>query len=202
MAAMKRQEAIRECGIDFADRRNLVLPQGGGFKPASRPSKDLNKLNPRITGLPHSSMAAITLCRSAASQSKDESPTPLHLRHNLPPLVEFTSHVQPPSKVHDSQIMVQVYAVAVDYLDVAVLDDKTNADVRKYIPGRSFVGRCLAVGSHEKEIVRGDLVIGLVDIKKVSWGLAVLTPSPEHYASTCSSRGGELPARHRILDSP
>lgn len=90
----------------------------------------------------------------------------MHLRHNLPPPVDFSSHIRPPSKIGHAQILVQVYAVAVDYLDVAALDHKTPHDVGKWIPGRSFVGRCLAVGGDEKDIVRGDVVMGLLDIKK------------------------------------
>jgi hypothetical protein len=61
-----------------------------------------------------------------------------------------------------------VYAVAIDGFDMAVLDIKGRADVGKWVPGRSFVGRCLQVGSYEKELVRGDLVMGLCDVRKVS----------------------------------
>lgn len=64
--------------------------------------------------------------------------------------------------------MVNVYAVAVDWVDVAEVDRKEKYDVGKWIPGRSFVGRCLAVGVEEKEFLRGDLIMGLTPIKKVS----------------------------------
>ena len=105
-------------------------------------------------------MAAITL---ATLPSRD---TPLHLRSQNPP-VDFTSYICPPIKVGSGQLLVQVYATAVDEWDIRALDEKTKADVHKWVPGRSFVGRCLSVGSEEKDIVRGDIVIGLMDIKKV-----------------------------------
>jgi threonine dehydrogenase-like Zn-dependent dehydrogenase len=60
-----------------------------------------------------------------------------------------------------------VYAVAVDGVDVEALEEKGRGEVGKWVPGRSFVGRCLAVGADEKDVVRGDIVIGLLDIRKV-----------------------------------
>ncbi|KAL1409095.1 hypothetical protein Q8F55_005919 [Vanrija albida] len=141
---------------------NLILPTGGGF--ADHHARRSSDLDSRVLGLPHAAMAAITLSSAAPIHQKD--PTPMHLRHHLPAPVDFSSHVKPPGKVHASQILVQVYAVAIDYVDVLALDDKTRADVGKWIPGRSFVGRCIAVGEHEKDIHRGDIVVGLVDIKK------------------------------------
>jgi NADPH:quinone reductase-like Zn-dependent oxidoreductase len=82
--------------------------------------------------------------------------------------VDFTSHIAPPTKVGDREVMVQVYAVAVDSADIAALDERGVADVGKFIPGRSFVGRLLVIGDDEKDLQRGDLVMGLLDIKKVS----------------------------------
>lgn len=64
-------------------------------------------------------------------------------------------------------MLVQVYAVAVDQVDVRAVDEKGRGDVGKYVPGRSFVGRALVVGTDEKEVVRGDVVMGLLDIRKV-----------------------------------
>lgn len=108
-------------------------------------------------------MAAITLSTAASRMSA----TPVHLRHQLPPPVDFSSHLKPPTKVTNSQILIQVYAVAVDDIDVHALESKGRGDVGKWVPGRSFVGRCLSIGAEEKEIVRGDIVLGLVDVKKV-----------------------------------
>lgn len=139
----------------------LVLPKATNSTPA------LGKFDARLTGLPHSSMTAITLSSSLMStKERHESPTPVHLRQNLSPPVDFTSHVPPPTKVGNSQLLVQVYAAAVDVSDITALEDKVTADVGKWIPGRSFVGRALVVGQDEESIHRGDIVIGLSDIKK------------------------------------
>jgi D-arabinose 1-dehydrogenase-like Zn-dependent alcohol dehydrogenase len=93
--------------------------------------------------------------------------TPTHLRDQNPP-VDFVSHLKPPSKVTNSQILVQVYATAIDSLDIRALDDKNRGDISKWVPGRSFVGRCMTVGVEEKEIVRGDIVIGIIELRKAS----------------------------------
>ncbi|KAK4683889.1 hypothetical protein P7C73_g6325, partial [Tremellales sp. Uapishka_1] len=139
---------------------SLVLPIGA-YTPLN-PAKTASEINARILGLPHAAMAAITLSSSLSFKSA----TPLHLRHHLPLPVDFSSHLRPPTKVSNSQVLLQVYAVAIDEVDVKQLEDKGKSDVGKWVPGRSFAGRCLQVGAEEKEIVRGDLVIGLMDVRK------------------------------------
>lgn len=141
---------------------NLILPSGA-YRPTD-PSKSANLIDSRILGLPHATMASIVLSTSAYRIAA----TPAHLRHQIPPPVDFASHLLPPTKVSDSQILIQVYAVGVDALDVSTTYEKGKVDVGKWVPGRSFVGRCLQIGADEKDIVRGDIVIGLVDVKKVS----------------------------------
>lgn len=142
---------------------HLILPLGA-YK-QSNPAKPTPDLDARILGLPHASMASITL----RSTFDHHNATPAHLRDQLPPLVEFSSHTKPPQegKMGKNQVLVQVYAVAVDQLDVHAVDEKGKGNVGKYVPGRSFVGRALVVGTDEKEVVRGDVVIGLLDIRKV-----------------------------------
>lgn len=140
----------------------LILPTGA-YQPL-HPSKSTSSINNRVLGLPHATMAALVL---SSSTHRVRSDTPAHLRAQLPPPVDFSSHIKPPTKVSDSQILVQVYAVGIDGFDLAALDVKGRADVGKWVPGRSFVGRCLQVGSYEKELVRGDLVMGLMDVRKV-----------------------------------
>jgi NADPH:quinone reductase-like Zn-dependent oxidoreductase len=110
-------------------------------------------------------MAAITL--STAAHRVALSGTPLHLRHQLAPPVDWSSHLKPPVKVGSTTVLVQIYAVAVDELDIKILEEKGKADVGKWVPGRSFVGRCLMVSTEEKDIVRGDIVVGLLDSRKV-----------------------------------
>ncbi|WVQ67676.1 uncharacterized protein L199_005880 [Kwoniella botswanensis] len=141
---------------------NLVLPSGA-YRPIN-PAKSANSngLDSRILGMPHATMASIVLTTTFSRHSS----TPAHLRDQLPPLVDFSSHLKPPTKVGDSQLLVQVYAVAIDQIDVRALDEKARWEVGKYVPGRSFIGRALTVGADEKEVVRGDLVIGILDIRK------------------------------------
>lgn len=141
----------------------MVLPKGGAYKPG-----DPNKTAPdlQLLGVPSSSMAAITLSSALHNYHlKHESPTPAHLRWTLPPPVDFST-VAPPQRVTSTQILVQVYAVAVDWLDIVMLDDRGRGDVGRWIPGRSFVGRCITTGADEKDIARGDIVMGLMDIKR------------------------------------
>lgn len=111
--------------------------------------------------MPHASMAAIVFSTVA---NRD---TPAHLRDQSPP-VDFSSHLKPPGKVGNSQLLVQVYATAIDEIDVRALDQKGRGDIGKWVPGRSFVGRCMATGPEEKDLVRGDIVMGIMDVKKVS----------------------------------
>ncbi|KLT40545.1 hypothetical protein CC85DRAFT_293189 [Cutaneotrichosporon oleaginosum] len=142
---------------------NMVLPKGGSFKP-SDPMKAKGP-DLQLLGVPPTSMAAITLSSALHTYHlKHESPTPAHLRWTLPPPVDFST-VAPPQHVSNTQILIQVYAVAVDWLDIAALDEKHKHDVGRWIPGRSFVGRCITTGVDEKEIARGDVVIGLLDIR-------------------------------------
>lgn len=140
----------------------MVLP-AGAYVPSDPNRKRTSIIDPRVLGLPHTTMATLCLSHSAHRLPM----TPLHLRGNLPPPVDFTSHIRPPTKVGNKEILVQVYAVAVDELDVMSVEEKGKGEVGKWVPGRSFVGRCLGVGGEEKEIVRGEIVVGLLDIRKV-----------------------------------
>lgn len=145
----------------------LILPQGGGYRPAD-PMKSAGSIDHRILGMPTGAMGAITFQSSAylrARKSK-EAPTPKHLQQFLPSPVDFSSHLQPPTKVAKHQILLQVYAVTVDAVDIKSCDLKTESDVGKFIPGRSFVGRAVTVGTDEGEIFRGDMVMGLVDVRR------------------------------------
>lgn len=144
----------------------MVLP-AGAFVPSDPNRKRTSIIDSRVLGLPHTTMA--TLCLSSSAHRLPM--TPLHLRGNLPPPVDFTSHVKPPAKVGSRELLVQVYAVAVDQLDVRTVEEKGKGDVGRWVPGRSFVGRSLEVGKEEKEITRGEIVVGLLDIRKVSYNL-------------------------------
>lgn len=175
-----RGDSVPLQGADGLDQptsgyTSLVLPVGS-YRP-SDPLKTSNKLDPRVTGMPHAAMSTITLSPSAASLSrkssrtglfKHESPTPAHLLADLPPPVSFSSHQAPPAKISDSQVLVQVYAVALDRFDSDMVHELSGAGkgIDKWVPGRSFVGRALEVGADVRVIAKGDLVMGVTDIKK------------------------------------
>lgn len=175
-----RGDSVPLQGADGLDQpstgyTSLVLPVGS-YRP-SDPLKSSNKLDPRVVGMPHAAMSTITLSPSAASLSrrssrtglfKHESPTPAHLLADLPPPVSFSSHQPPPSKISDSQVLVQVYAVALDRFDSDMVHELSGAGrgIDKWVPGRSFVGRALEVGADVRVIAKGDLVMGVTDIKK------------------------------------
>ncbi|EIW70664.1 hypothetical protein TREMEDRAFT_61172 [Tremella mesenterica DSM 1558] len=137
---------------------SLILPSGA-YKP-SDPSRFIHSIDYRSLRMPQSTMAAITLSTLPIHS------TPLHLRNQLPPPIDFSSHLKPPTKVNSGQILVQVYAVAIDEFDVKILESKSRNDIGRWVPGRSFVGRCLKTSSEEVEIVRGELIMGLMDLKK------------------------------------
>jgi hypothetical protein len=157
----------------------MVLPMGA-YKPVLDPTKNSNKLDARVLGMPSSSMSSVTLSGAANGSPKrrlsltglarPSSVTPSHLRGDSPPAVTFSAHQAPPSKISSSQALVQVYAVALDRFDFDMVKEKSAAGsgAGKWVPGRTFVGRALEVGAEVKQITKGDMVIGLVDIKKVS----------------------------------
>ena len=64
----------------------------------------------------------------------------------------------------------QVHAVSLDKFDSDMVKEKatSGSGAGKWIPGRSFVGRALNVGADVRVIAKGDIVMGLVDIRKVS----------------------------------
>jgi NADPH:quinone reductase-like Zn-dependent oxidoreductase len=67
-------------------------------------------------------------------------------------------------------VLVQVQAVSLDKFDSDMVKEKatSGSGSGKWIPGRSFVGRAVNVGTEVRVISKGDIVMGLVDIRKVS----------------------------------
>jgi threonine dehydrogenase-like Zn-dependent dehydrogenase len=106
---------------------------------------------------------------AAMVPSRHESPTPAHLLADQPAPVSFSSHQAPPSKILPAQVLVQVYTVALDRTDADIVREKAAAGsgAGKWVPGRSFCGRALDVGPDVRTILKGDMVMGLVDVKKV-----------------------------------
>ncbi|EJD00980.1 uncharacterized protein FOMMEDRAFT_147656 [Fomitiporia mediterranea MF3/22] len=122
----------------------------------------LSGSRPRFLSL--SSLSLPTL----GSDRKTKLPTmPSHLLGTLPPPLSFTSHTPPPSKVNSHQILVQVYAVAVDGLDDRIVYEKAaRNDCYGFVPGRAFVGRAVEVGFEVNSVSKSDSVIGLLDVRK------------------------------------
>lgn len=158
---------------------SMILPTGA-YKPSLDPTKNLNKLDARVLGMPTSTMSTITISGSGGSNlgrrtslgglsRTPRATTPAHLLADLPPPVSYSAHHAPPTKITTSQVLVQVYAVALDRYDFDMVREKSDAGSGsgKWIPGRSFVGRALEVGAEVRAIAKGDMVVGLVDIKKV-----------------------------------
>jgi len=168
------------CGSPSSEhqlRRSTLVMPNGAYRPVASPvSSSANTLDHRVLGMPHATMAAVVMSTLAARD------TPLHLKDQNPP-VDFTSHLRPPTKISSSQILVQVYATAIDETDVRALDDKGRGEIGKWVPGRSFVGRCMTAGADEKEIVRGEIVVGIMDLRKVSFDLCRPLSSIAHAQS-------------------
>lgn len=97
---------------------------------------------------------------------------PLALRlAELEGALALTSHITPPRKVQSSHVIVQVHAVALDALDALIVSErmgKGGSEGAGFVPGRSFVGRAVECGFEVSNVSRGDWVIGLADIRKVS----------------------------------
>lgn len=160
------------------DRRSLVLPSGAYIP--SDPTKATDKLDHRLLGMPHATMSTITVSDNSVHKGRrsslgglihhrDATSTPAHLLADLPAPVSFSSHQAPPSKISASQVLVQVHAVSLDKFDSDMVREKASSGsgAGKWIPGRSFVGRALDVGADVRVIMKGDMVMGLVDIRKV-----------------------------------
>jgi NADPH:quinone reductase-like Zn-dependent oxidoreductase len=83
----------------------------------------------------------------------------------------FTAHAVPPSYVPPLAVLVQVCAVALDSVDALLVGDAVRGGGVGFVPGRSFVGRAVEVGSAVREEVvrRGEWVVGLLDAKKVRY---------------------------------
>ena len=76
--------------------------------------------------------------------------------------------MSPPSKLQSDQVLVQVFAVALDKLDLTLVRDKSKK-VQGYgfVPGRSFVGRVIEFGWEVPHINRGEWVYGLLEVREV-----------------------------------
>ncbi|KAI0035631.1 hypothetical protein K488DRAFT_82820 [Vararia minispora EC-137] len=83
---------------------------------------------------------------------------------NLAAELALTSHRSPPSYVPNSHVLVQVYAVALEGLDLRLAKEEGAG----FVPGRAVVGRVVEAGVEVsgEEGKRGEWVVGLADVKK------------------------------------
>lgn len=82
-------------------------------------------------------------------------------------LLSFANHLHPPTKVSGDQVLVQVWAAAVDGLDGAIVEELSQKVKNAgFVPGRSFIGRVIETGYTANNIAVGDWTFGLTDPQK------------------------------------
>ena len=133
---------------------------------------------------------------------------PEHLKGGVPNPVSFSNITPPPTKVQSHQVLVQVWCVALEGLDVLLTRDRAKTpDGYGFVPGRGFLGKAMECGSSVTSIRRGDWVMGVLDVGKVrcerSWSMPVLTWRTLHSvvlsrSSWWSIRNDSLDHQHRV----
>ena len=142
---------------------------------------------------------------SSGSKSFD---LPEHLRRSMPSPVSFSNITPPPTKVQGHQVLVQVWCVALEGLDVLLTRDRAKTpDGYGFVPGRGFLGKAMECGSSVSNIRRGDWVMGVLDVGKVRyerlWTMFLLTGRVLYSAvlsrnSSWSIRNGSLDRQHQV----
>jgi len=93
---------------------------------------------------------------------------PEHLKGSVPNPVSFSNITSPPTKVQSHQVLVQVWCVALEGLDVLLTWDRAKTpDGYGFVPGRGFLGKAMECGGSVSNIRRGDWVMGVLDVGKV-----------------------------------
>lgn len=128
---------------------------------------------------PSNTMCAIAIAAGAAAAfSKKKAPKTRFFGGKRKPAaqlagdmsdVRFTEIAELPSKPKGTEVLVQVWATALDFWDTARVETLVKrGDGFAFVPGRSFCGKIVDTGFDETKFKRGDVVYGLADIKKVS----------------------------------
>ncbi|KAH7105427.1 hypothetical protein BKA62DRAFT_689670 [Auriculariales sp. MPI-PUGE-AT-0066] len=169
---------------------SLVLPLAA-YTPSKNPAQTLasNTVDLPRSGIAQTTMATISITKNGASQASSRaskrlsvhglfgnlsSPsvntaTPEHLLASAPSPLAFTSVLPPPSKFGSNQVVVQVWAVALDRLDALIVTErasKGDGSGYGFIPGRGFVGRVVETGVEVSNVKNGDWVYGIFEVKK------------------------------------
>jgi hypothetical protein len=160
----------------------LVLPKAS-YHPSDNPTGYDDKVDLVTLGLAQTSMCSIEIQKNAAAKlysrgrlgsirnsSFLRSRDSLTERKNIfgPSVLSFSSHLTPPSRIASNQVLVQIWAVALDGLDALLIQEKSKEiSSAGFIPGRSFVGRAIEVGFGVTSISKGEWIYSLLDIQKV-----------------------------------
>jgi len=88
--------------------------------------------------------------------------------------VRFTEIAEIPGKIKAGEVLVQVWATALDFWDKARIETLVKrGDGFGFVPGRSFCGRVVDVGVDVK-LKKGEVVYGMTDIKKVCFSPQII----------------------------
>jgi hypothetical protein len=160
---------------------SIVFPRAG-YQPSKHPERITSAVNIVQQGVASTTMSTISVTKHAAEAlrdrrlslprklkggSKDLSETPSHLK-NEDSSVGLSSSMPTPSKVQANQVLVQVFCVALEGLDILLTREKAKTvDGYGFVPGRGFSGKVVEVGYEVMNLRRGDWVMGLLDVSKV-----------------------------------
>lgn len=161
---------------------SLVLPRAA-YTPGKNPissSVDLTR-----SGLAQTTMSTISVIKGGAvvqgqrrlsfrgilSRSSSTSSVPRGSAAKGKGVAEsalaLTSNTPPPSKLQSSQVLVRVWAVALDALDRLIVSEKcSKSEGYGFVPGRSFAGRVVEAGWEVTAVQKGDWICGLLELGK------------------------------------
>ena len=161
---------------------SLVFPRAN-YQPAKHPDRLTSSVDVVHSGVASTTMTTISVTKGAAetlnrsrkfsfptmlSTPRNSAETPSHLVSQETSIVSLTSHTPSPSKVQTNQVLVQVWCVALEGLDVLLTREKSkNADGYGFVPGRGFCGRVIEAGYGVSNLRKGEWVMGLLDVAKV-----------------------------------
>jgi hypothetical protein len=155
----------------------LVLPKAS-YTPTKNPGRVDGRVDLISSGKAQTTMACIEIQQHSAVKlanrrsfrfnwsESDLSRPPGRLPDSFHCLLAFANHLTPPTRVSGDQVLVQVWAVAVDGTDGAIVEELSHKTKNAgFIPGRSFVGRVIETGYTVSNLSVGDWTFGLTDLK-------------------------------------
>ncbi|KIM25226.1 hypothetical protein M408DRAFT_74807 [Serendipita vermifera MAFF 305830] len=189
---------------------SLVFPRSN-YQPAKHPDRLTGSVNVVQLGVASTTMTTISITKGAAetlnrnrkfsfpitlSTPRNSAEMPSHLASHETPIVSLTSHTPTPSKVQTNQVLVQVWCVALEGLDVLLTREKSkNADGYGFVPGRGFCGRVVEAGYGVSNLRKGDWVMGLLEVAK-SGALSEFVVIEKRRITRCPAPTSSLTAEH------